>query len=89
MEEHVVDPSKYITVPPGVALCPQCGNELVVWIDEWETETGTVTENGFTVECSSDEEDGDGEHQYWYDEWIRIDQIVYRWLSNAVRVEDG
>lgn len=81
------NPSLWLAVPAEVALCPQCGDELVVWIDEWDTMTGEITEVGFMTECR---EGGDGdhqEHQYWYDEWIHIDQLVYAWLKKNIRVD--
>lgn len=81
------NPSLWLAVPASVALCPQCGDELVVWLDEWDARTGEVTEVGFTTECSGDNDAGDGDHQYWYDEWIQIDQLVYAWLSAEVRVD--
>ena len=48
------NPSEIPVIPPDVAVCPICKASLVIEdIDEWETETGRVTEAGFHIDCST------------------------------------
>lgn len=61
-----LDLNKLYEFPLDVACCPICGEPVLVGdFDEWETETGVVTEGGFHINCKS-EPDMDSEE---YDDW--------------------
>lgn len=85
-------------IPSTVAVCPKCGANLVIEdIDEWETETGRVTEAGFHINCSTEPDvDSDEWHSWWnwhwsmpYVDWLPITAVVYKWFDAHYRVKEG
>ena len=83
---HVVpvDPAEFVQVP---FKCPECEARLLVEIEEWESETGLITEAGFHLQCPNESfEDRDTWHRHYQGEWQPVITKVYRWLSANVRV---
>ena len=79
-----VDPAEFLHVP---FKCPECEARLLVEIDEWETDTGLITEAGFHLQCPNEShEDRDTWHRHYQGEWQPTITKVYRWLSANVRV---
>ena len=79
-----VDPAELVQVP---FKCPECGARLLVEIDEWETDTGMVTEAGFHAQCPNESfEDRETWHRHYQGEWQPTITAIYRWLSQNVRV---
>ncbi len=83
-------------IPPELFVCPICGANLVIEdIDEWEVETGRVTEGGFHINCSTepdidDETWGDWFNSHWsipYVDWFPLQMKVYRWFDESYRVK--
>ena len=79
-----VDPAEFLQVP---FKCPECEARLLVEIEEWESETGIITEAGFHLQCPNEShEDRDTWHRHYQSEWQPVITKVYRWLSANVRV---
>lgn len=79
-----IDPAEFLQVP---FKCPECEARLLVEIEEWETDTGLITECGFHLQCPNESfEDRDTWHCHYQSEWQPIITKVYRWLSANVRV---
>jgi len=82
----LVDPSSFLKVP---FQCPECEARLLIEIEEWETDTGCITEGGFHLRCpNEDYDDRDTWHRNYQGEWQPVITQVYRWLSQNVRVHD-
>lgn len=80
--------SALIPVPPSVAICPDpsCGKMLLIDINEWEIETGLVTEYGFTVECEDFPDCAMFSPYETYDEGLRLNAKIHRWLTENIRI---
>ena len=85
-------------IPLEVAVCPICGAELVIdEIDEYEVDTGRVTECGLRINCSTEPDiDSDDwwpwHNRHWstpYIDWLPIHTRVYRWFDKEYRVCEG
>ena len=92
------DPGQIPTILPGVAVCPICDAPLVIEdIDEWEEETGRVTDGGFHINCSTEPDIDDEEWNDWFDrhwstpyiDWLPVEQLVYRWFDKRYRLKLG
>ena len=79
-----VDAGDWLAVP---TRCPECSAKLYVEIEEWDAETGKVTECGFHLCCTNEDfEDRDTWHRHWQSEWQPAISKVRRWLDRNVRV---
>lgn len=75
-------------VPRHVALCPHCGKDGELWleVDEWE-DGGVPTEAGCHVSCAKETERRDDIHwQMPYVYWLPLEDTVYRWAAEHVRI---
>lgn len=87
-----------LTIKPDALIdypehrCPECGGPLYIEVDEWDAETGEVTEGGCHVQCEADDmeecdtSDGKWYHRYWQGDWMDIEVAAHRWLQENVRV---
>lgn len=88
---------KQFDVPEEIALCPECASRLNLEVIEWETETGTPTEEGCYVGCNWEdeqlaeaEESGDFDfesHRCWQSEWQPVIDSVVKWARANVKIE--
>lgn len=87
---RILDPSTHalLPVPPSVAVCPDpdCGKMLLVDIDEYEVETGLVTEYGFTVQCEDFPDCAMFAPYETYDEGLRLNAKIHKWLTATIRI---
>lgn len=79
-----------LDIPMDVCICPKCGSSL--WIDditEWDGETGTPTESGLDIDCSTEPVNIDSDdwedwfRWHWanpYVDWLPVKQRVYKWF---------
>lgn len=84
-----------LAIPDDVALCPICGAPLVVEdIDEWDAETGEVTEHGLHITCSKEpdiDSKGWNEWHNWhykmpYVDWLPLQKPVREWFNAHYRM---
>jgi hypothetical protein len=80
-----IDQTNPVKIPPAVSRCPDCFGVLRVEITEWEPESGEITEAGFEVYCENDELRPDA-HQQRFADWHPIENKVYQWLLDNVRI---
>lgn len=81
---------------PSRFACPECGDRLLVEVDEWSTGTGVPTAGGYRVMCEADtdaelaawnrDEDYRDGHRMWQSDWQHVDDLVGRWMVRNVRV---
>ena len=85
-------------IPANIAICPICGASVIIEdIDEWETETGRVTESGFHVNCSTELDFDDDEYDDWFNshwsmpyvDWLPIEMRVYHWFDKRYRLKEN
>lgn len=90
-----LDPHKWYEFPHDVAVCPICGAGVIVGdFDEWETETGAVTECGFHIDCISEPDFDDPDYDDWlnghwsmpYVDWLPLEVRLYRWFNARFRL---
>lgn len=92
---------RYITfddlpdIPQNIAVCPMCAAPLVIeYIEEWETETGRVTETGLHIACQLEPDIDSDEWEEWhrwhyrmpYADWLPVCRKVYAWFDNRFRL---
>lgn len=86
-------------VPVQVAVCPICGEPIqITEIEEWETETGKVTDCGLRVDCTTAPEyqtnGGDMDaylRDHWsmpYVDWLPVEEKVLTWLNRHYRIPE-
>jgi len=71
-------------VPRDVAVCPECGGELEVECDCWDTDTGKPLEECIYPTCSNEIM----EHRCWQGEWMPARMRVIRWLQATYRIRE-
>lgn len=90
-----LDPHKWYEFPHNVAVCPKCGAGVVVGdFDEWETETGRVTETGFHIDCISEPDEDDPDYDDWFNwhwsmpyvDWLPLEVDLYQWFDARFRL---
>lgn len=81
-----IDITNAIDIPSAVAHCPECFGELWVEVTEWEPATGEITEGGFELNCSEEISDPDSHSERWVSDWHPVENKVYQWLLDNVRV---
>lgn len=90
-----LDPHKWYEFPPEVAKCPICGDAVIVGdFDEWESETGRVTECGFHIDCKSEPDEDDPAYDDWfyshwsmpYVDWLPLEVRLYKWFDQRYRL---
>lgn len=72
-------------VPRDVATCPTCSRTLELEVEEWDTDTGIPTETGVHPYCLRLHPNSE-ETRMPYVYWMPIQQRVYRWACEHVRV---
>jgi hypothetical protein len=74
-----------VAIPESVAVCPDCGAQIVVEIYEITSGFGEtewrVNEDGSGVHIGCTRED-DSHYQMPYVDWMPLDVPVIRWLNN-------
>jgi len=89
------DQDDFPEIPLDLFQCPICGAQIMFTeINEYETETGKVTDSGFHVSCTTEPEFDEPGCEEWFDshfsmpyvDWLPIEAKVYRWLSAGYRV---
>jgi len=89
------NPNEIPEIPAEVGVCPICKAKLIIeGIDEWETETGRVTEGGFHITCKTQPEpDGTNQDNWWnwhyqmpYVDWLPVQMQVYEWFNSNYRL---
>lgn len=80
-----------VRVPKRVAVCPECGGELLVQVCAWDTETmRPIRDEGIEVDCVNepdpDDEDAESQHRWWQGEWMATLDKVRLWASRHLRV---
>ena len=82
-------------IPTSVAVCPKCGTQLVIEdIDQWEVETGRVTECGFHITCANQPDIDSDEWREWFNwhwsmpyvDWLPVTAVVYKWFDERYRI---
>jgi hypothetical protein len=82
-------------IPLDLFCCPICGAQVVfVEINEYETETGKVTDTGFHVSCTTEPKFDDPDYDDWlnshfsmpYVDWLPLEVKIYKWLSAGFRL---
>ena len=90
-----LDPHKWYEFPADVACCPICGAPVLVGdFDEWETETGAVTECGFHIDCKNEPDEDDEEYDDWFNghwsmpyvDWLPLQTRLYEWFTARYRL---
>jgi hypothetical protein len=90
-----LDPHKWYEFPHDVAVCPICGAGVIVGdFDEWETETGRVTESGFHVDCVTEPDFDDPDYDDWFNshwsmpyvDWLPLEIRLYKWFDQRYRL---
>lgn len=89
------DQEKPPEIPLDLFQCPICGAQVCfVEINEYETETGKVTDTGFHISCTTEPEFDDPDYDDWlnnhfsmpYVDWLPLEVRVYKWLSAGFRL---
>lgn len=98
MTIQTVAPDAPIKIPPSVAVCPICGEEVVIEIEEWEQlgdGSWAVTDGGVHVDCITEPDIDSDEWDEWHDghwnmpyvDWLPVQMKVYRWLRRHYRFQ--
>lgn len=89
------DQEKPPEIPLDLFKCPICGAQIVFTeINEYETETGKVTDTGFHVSCTTEPDFDEPDYDEWLDshfampyvDWLPLEVKIYKWLSAGFRV---
>lgn len=92
-----IDPTRPFFVPKSVAVCPKCGEQLVItdWT-AWE-DGGRVVDGEFTLDCTTAPDDADdseeaGEWFIWhwstpYIDWLPVKERVFRFVDSRYRLD--
>lgn len=84
-----------LPIPKSIAKCPICDAPLANEdVYEWESNTGEITESGFSVECTMQPDIDGGEWPDWhaehwshpYIDWVPIEPVIHEWLCCNYRV---
>lgn len=82
--------------PKEVCVCPICGGVVVAEFDEYETETGIVTETGLHLDCKDGPDEESDEYDDWfsthwsmpYVDWLPLTERMHKWLArNGYRID--
>lgn len=82
-------------IPESIAVCPKCEAGLIIDdIDEYDPDTGQVTEAGFHINCSTvPDPDSKGVDEWWnwhfdmpYVDWLPVKKRVYTWFDSRYRL---
>lgn len=85
-----IDPNKFYRFPLDIAKCPICGAAVIVGdFDEYETETGLVTESGFHIDCETEPEFDDPDYDDWFNshwsmpyvDWLPLEVSLHQWFN--------
>jgi len=91
----IIDPNYYPEIPLELFQCPICGAQIYIQeIDEWETETGKITDCGLDISCTTEPEFDDDQWHDWfsghfsmpYVDWLPLEVKVLAWLNRHYRM---
>lgn len=74
-------------VPPQIAKCPECGEELIAKCLEHEVETGRPVSTGIEIDCLSFIRDGGFQttmHKFRQSDWQPMRDAVVKWCDARV-----
>ena len=75
-----------VRCPSNVAVCPRCGGEILITIQDWEAVSRKVI--GITVECESENwNDRETWHPRWGSHWYQVTNKVLDWMGNNIRID--
>lgn len=90
-----VNSDQFFEFPVDVAVCPICNAPVIAYFDEYETDTGIVTDCGFHIDCKNEPELGDSDtwknwfSSHWsepYTDWLPLERRLYKWFTARYRV---
>jgi hypothetical protein len=73
-------------VPKAVAVCPECGGELIARSMAWDTESGRPHKEALEIDCLY--ANPNPTHRYLQHDWQRVDDAVAK-FGNAVSCFTG
>ena len=80
-----VDSGTLLRCPSNIAVCPECGGEILITMQDWETTTRKVI--GITIECKSENwNDRATWHPRWGSNWYRTTNDILNWIKKHIRV---
>lgn len=65
-------------VPKYIAVCPECGSQLIAESMEWIEKTGQPTIGGLTVDCRAG---GMRPHRFYQSDWQGVINQVEKWCG--------
>jgi len=88
------------TLPTQIALCPECDGQLIIEIDEWESDSRKPTDCGITVSCKKEwlaqfdliagdisiAQFDEISHAHYFNIWIKAQVEVAEWAIAHIRV---
>ncbi len=80
-------------IPSDLFVCPICGAQVEFSeINEYEADTGKVTNTGFRVTCTTEPDFDDPDFNEWMLghfslDWMPLEMKIYQWLSMNYRVK--
>lgn len=80
--EFWIDMQDGVEVPRDVAVCPECGGDLWVMAEAWETKTDCPVADSLTIECDKNTYgDGTFRHRWWQSDWQPVRDAVTKWCG--------
>lgn len=74
--------SHYAEVPGNIAVCPECGMQLVVYASAWDANSGIVLSSGLDVQCYYDEvESPEYGHRHRQSDWQPVVDRIATWCG--------
>lgn len=67
-------------IPKTVIVCPYCGGQLHLEVDEWDTKTRVPTEAGVHLSCEHETPNGPDHTEMPYVYWLPAQRTVYAWI---------
>lgn len=67
-------------IPTSVVVCPYCGGQLHLEVDEWDYETGVPTEAGVHASCEHETDSGRDHYEKPYVYWLPVIGVIHRWI---------
>lgn len=82
------DDQRGLYVPQNVALCPECGDDLIARSMEWEQESGRPVATGIEIECVSflreSLDQSANAHEFRQCDWQGVRDKIAKWCSARV-----
>ncbi len=70
-------------VPKTVAVCPECGGELIARSMQWDSESGRPHKEALEIDCLKDYANVSPMHRYLQCDWQKVNDSVAK-FGNAV-----